>query len=66
MPALAETFRVIDTDTHIIEAYDLWTSRMSARKWGDKIPNVRWDEVNQEDAWYFNNERVFAAVRLRH
>jgi len=66
MPALAETFRVIDTDTHIIEPYDLWTSRMSARKWGDKIPLVRWDEVAQEDAWYFNNERVFPAVSSAH
>src|SRR4051794_26747384 len=31
MQLLAEEFRVVDTDTHIIEPYDLWTSRMSVR-----------------------------------
>jgi hypothetical protein len=35
MQLLAEEFQVVDTDTHIIEPYDLWTSRMSVRKWGD-------------------------------
>ena len=52
MQMLAEQFRVIDTDTHIIEPYDLWTARMSVGKWGDKVPHVKWDERAQEDAWY--------------
>jgi predicted TIM-barrel fold metal-dependent hydrolase len=62
MTALAEEFKVIDTDTHIIEPYDLWTSRISQKKWGDNVPHVRWDEKKQEDAWYFGSERVAAAA----
>jgi predicted TIM-barrel fold metal-dependent hydrolase len=60
--ALVKEFRVIDTDTHIIEPYDLWTSRISEKKWGDKVPHVRWDEKNQEDAWFFGSERMAAAA----
>ena len=62
MTALSQQFKVIDTDTHIIEPYDLWTSRISQKKWGDKVPHVRWDEKHQEDAWYFGTERVAAAA----
>ena len=36
-----DRFKVIDTDTHIIEPYDLWTSRLAVGKWGDKVPHVR-------------------------
>ena len=42
-PAEVDQFRVIDTDTHVIEPYDLWTSRLPAR-WGDQVPHVKWDE----------------------
>src|SRR5437899_448319 len=35
--------RVIDTDTHLVEPPDLWTSRMSP-KYGDLIPHVEWDD----------------------
>ena len=31
--------RVIDTDSHVIEPADLWTSRI-ASKWGDAVPQV--------------------------
>ena len=62
MTSLAKEFKVIDTDTHIIEPYDLWTSRISQKKWGDKVPHVRWDEKYQEDAWFFGSERVAAAA----
>ena len=37
--------KVIDTDTHVIEPYDLWTSRLDVGKWGDKVPHVRLDEA---------------------
>ncbi len=30
---------VIDVDAHVVEPYDLWTSRVAAR-WGDKVPHV--------------------------
>jgi uncharacterized protein len=42
--------KVIDTDTHIIEPYDLWTKRVP-KKWGDLIPRVEWDEDLQQDVW---------------
>jgi predicted TIM-barrel fold metal-dependent hydrolase len=62
LPSDVDHYRVIDTDTHVIEPYDLWTSRLSVDKWGDKVPHVRWDERHQEDAWYFGTERVGAAA----
>jgi len=55
------SYQVIDTDTHVIEPYDLWTSRMSARTWGDRVPHVRWDEQMQEDAWYTGDIRLSSA-----
>ena len=30
---------IIDTDTHVVEPPDLWTSRVSS-KWGDLVPHV--------------------------
>ena len=42
---------IIDTDTHVVEPPDLWTSRVSA-KWGDLVPHVAWDPVAEEEAWY--------------
>jgi predicted TIM-barrel fold metal-dependent hydrolase len=57
-----DRYRVIDTDAHVIEPYDLWTSRLSVKKWGDKVPHVRFDEAFQEDAWYFGDERVGAGA----
>jgi predicted TIM-barrel fold metal-dependent hydrolase len=55
--------RVIDTDTHMMEAADLWTSRISVKKWGDLVPHVRWDPETQEDSWYFGSERIAGAVK---
>jgi hypothetical protein len=65
LPSDVDQYRVIDTDTHVIEPYDLWTSRLSVAKWGDKVPHVKWDEKLREDAWYFGDQRVGAAARRR-
>jgi predicted TIM-barrel fold metal-dependent hydrolase len=54
--------RVIDADTHVIEPYDLWTSRVSVKKWGEQVPHVRWDSELQEEAWYFGDRRICAAA----
>ena len=62
MSVLAKEYKVIDTDTHVIEPYDLWTSRLSTAKWGDKVPHVKWDAENQEDAWFFGDRRTGAAA----
>jgi len=52
---------IIDADTHVIEPPDLWTSRVSVRKWGNLVPHVRWDEASQEELWYFGDKRIYAA-----
>jgi predicted TIM-barrel fold metal-dependent hydrolase len=57
-----DRYKVIDTDTHVIEPYDLWTSRISVAKYGDQVPHVRWDEALQEDAWFFGDTRIGAAA----
>jgi uncharacterized protein len=48
--------KVIDVDTHVIEPYDLWTSRLSADKWGDRIPHVVWDEGMNREVWKAGGE----------
>ena len=59
--AEVDQYRVIDTDTHVVEPYDLWTSRLPAR-WRDQAPHVKWDESRQEDAWFFGDERIGPAA----
>jgi predicted TIM-barrel fold metal-dependent hydrolase len=66
MNAMTKEFKVIDTDTHIIEPYDLWTSRVSVKKYGDKVPHVKRDEAQQEDSWYFGPDRTGAAAGAAH
>lgn len=53
---------IIDTDTHVTEPPDLWTGRMSADRWGDLIPHVRWDDANQQEAWFVGDQRVTSAT----
>ena len=48
---------IIDTDTHVVEPPDLWTSRI-ASKWGDLIPHVDWDPAEQEEAWFMGPHRL--------
>ncbi len=62
MNALTNQFKVIDTDTHVVEPYDLWTARISTAKYGEKVPQVKYDPVEKEDFWYFNGERLGPAA----
>jgi uncharacterized protein len=55
--AIVDRFKIIDTDTHLVEPPDLWTSRMS-KKWGDLVPSVRWDDDAQEEAWFVGDQRL--------
>ena len=55
--AVVDRFRIIDTDAHLVEPPDLWTSRMSP-KWGDLVPRVRWDDDAQEEAWFLADQRL--------
>ena len=47
MPSVVlEDYNVIDVDTHVSEPEDVWTSRVSVKKWGDMVPHV----VSYEEA----------------
>ena len=41
---IADRIKVIDVDTHIPEPGNIWTDRVSEKKWGDQIPHVGVDE----------------------
>ena len=62
MSTLTDQIRVIDTDTHVIEPADLWTSRVSVAKYGDLVPHVRWDDELKEEAWFFGDNRLSAVA----
>ena len=49
---------LIDADAHLTEPPDLWTSRMSSRKWGDLIPHVKFDEQAGMEAWFIGDDRI--------
>jgi predicted TIM-barrel fold metal-dependent hydrolase len=61
-PADVDRYRVIDTDTHVMEPYDLWTSRVSVARWGDLVPHVRWDPVRGEDMWFHGDTPIGAGA----
>jgi predicted TIM-barrel fold metal-dependent hydrolase len=56
-----QQFRIVDCDTHIIEPYDLWTSRVPA-KWIDDVPKVVWDEERKQDVWTMPGRHPMAAA----
>jgi uncharacterized protein len=49
---------IIDTDTHVMEPPDLWTSRMSAARWGDDVPHLVFDERHGRDRWLVGGRKV--------
>ena len=49
--------RIIDTDTHIIEAPDLWTERLPAA-WGDRRMHVAWDPERGREMWLIGDRPV--------
>ncbi len=59
--SIAERIPIIDTDSHVSEPADLWTSRVS-RKWGDLVPHVVKDprgpraDGKTDDVWIFGGE----------
>jgi predicted TIM-barrel fold metal-dependent hydrolase len=52
-----DEFKPIDTDTHLTEPGDLWTSRVS-KKWGDTVPHVK--RVDGKDFWFIRDQIIFA------
>jgi len=56
--SILDDIRVIDVDTHVIEPYDLWTSRLSTQRWGDRVPHVRWNEGLKTELWYSGDQVI--------
>jgi predicted TIM-barrel fold metal-dependent hydrolase len=46
----------ISADDHVYEHPQVWTSRMSRQKWGDRIPHVE-RQANGSDSWIIANQR---------
>ena len=49
---------IIDTDTHVMDPPDLWTSRLSSSKWGDAVPHVVFDEKMGRDRWLIGGRKL--------
>ena len=59
---IADRFKVVDNDAHVIEPADLWTARVPS-KYGEMIPHVRRDTRHpDQDRWWFGNKRSWAAA----
>jgi len=59
--AVVERIKVIDSDTHVSEPEDLWTSRVSS-KWGELVPHIKTDQENGKEYWFFGGERFQTAA----
>ena len=53
--SLFDRHRAIDTDTHVTEPPDTWTSRV-ASKWGDAIPHL--ERVEGRDVWVMGGKNA--------
>jgi predicted TIM-barrel fold metal-dependent hydrolase len=53
-----DNFEIIDTDTHLMEAPDLWTARLPATRWGDAIPHLVYDERHGRDRWLVGGRKL--------
>lgn len=52
---IGEGVKVIDCDTHLTEAHDLWTSRAPAR-FRDRVPHV--EEIDGDPAWVVDGQVI--------
>ena len=48
---------IIDSDTHVTEPRDVWTSRM-ASKWKERVPRVERDPDTGDDVWIVDGEKA--------
>lgn len=57
MPAL----RIFDTDSHIVEPPDLWTSRLPASWNADRVMHIEWSDSLQCEAWCIGGKVITRA-----
>ena len=63
MPAVVlDRPRIIDTDMHVTEPADVWTSRISTKRWGDLVPHVKWDNERGMECWYVGDRFIVPAL----
>ena len=70
--AITDGIKVIDADSHLTETADLWTARVSTKRWGDMVPHVirnpngPRDERGRlmEDIWVFGDDVVMETGRV--
>jgi predicted TIM-barrel fold metal-dependent hydrolase len=55
---------VVDADGHVMEPADLWTSRMSATRWGDSVPRYVAEDEDGRESWYFGGVRRVAGTGI--
>jgi uncharacterized protein len=53
---LFATHKVVDVDTHLTEPPDVWTSRMSTKRWGDLVPHI--ENRRGVDVWVAGRLRI--------
>lgn len=53
----ATTERILDSDTHVIEKPDTWTSRLP-KKWGDQVMHLVYDADRGMDIWRIGDKQV--------
>ncbi len=55
------SYRVLSSDSHVVEPPDLWTSRIEAR-YAEKAPQVIYGATELGDWWYADGVRLFSAL----
>ena len=54
--AALQGLKVVDSDTHLSEPHDLWTSRVPA-SWKTRVPHVRIGEKGRE-SWFIDEDKI--------
>jgi uncharacterized protein len=49
-------YGLISADDHVQEHPDVWTSRLSAAKWGDRVPHIE-TQTDRSDCWVIDGRR---------
>lgn len=50
-------YGIVSADDHVQETPDLWTSRLSKSKWGDRIPHLQ-EQEDGSQAWLIDGQRL--------
>jgi predicted TIM-barrel fold metal-dependent hydrolase len=57
---MAQTYTIIDADTHVVEPADLWTERAGADH-ATEVPHVIYNDARQRSEWLINDEFITLA-----